>query len=31
MLEQRIEEVNQANRAFYAAFGSLDINEMDKV
>jgi ketosteroid isomerase-like protein len=31
MLEQRIEEVNKANRAFYAAFGSLDINEMDKV
>ena len=31
MLEQRIEEVNQANRAFYAAFGNLDINEMDKV
>ena len=31
MLEQRIEEVNTANRAFYAAFGNLDINEMDKV
>ena len=31
MLEQRIEEVNKANHAFYAAFGNLDINEMDKV
>ncbi len=24
-------KVNKANRAFYAAFGNLDINEMDKV
>ena len=31
MLEQRIEEVNKANHAFYAAFGNLDIVEMDKV
>lgn len=31
MLEQRIEEVNKANHAFYAAFGNLDIAEMDKV
>jgi ketosteroid isomerase-like protein len=31
MLEQRIEEVNRANQAFYAAFGSLDIGEMDAI
>jgi ketosteroid isomerase-like protein len=31
MLEQRIEEVNKANHAFYAAFGNLDIGEMDKI
>ncbi|TKB67063.1 MAG: hypothetical protein E8D47_04510 [Nitrospira sp.] len=31
MLEQRIEEVNKANHAFYAAFGNLDIVEMDRV
>jgi ketosteroid isomerase-like protein len=31
MLEQLIEEVNKANHAFYAAFGNLDIAEMDKV
>ena len=31
MLQQRIEEVNKANHAFYAAFGNLDIGEMDKV
>ena len=30
MLEQRIEEVNKANHAFYAAFGNLDIGEMDR-
>ena len=31
MLQQRIEEVNKANHAFYAAFGNLDIGEMDKI
>ena len=31
MLEERIEEVNNANHAFYAAFGNLDIDEMDKI
>ncbi len=31
MIEQRIEEVTQANRAFYAAFESLDIGRMDTV
>ena len=31
MLEQRIEEVNKANHAFYAAFGNLDIGEMDMI
>ena len=31
MLEERIEEVNKANHAFYAAFGNLDIDEMDKI
>ena len=31
MLEQRIEAVNKANQAFYAAFGNLDIGEMDKI
>ena len=30
MLEERIEEVNKANHAFYAAFGNLDIGEMDE-
>ncbi len=31
MLEERIEEVTLANEAFYRAFESLDIAEMDKV
>ncbi|MFO0774346.1 MAG: nuclear transport factor 2 family protein [Nitrospiraceae bacterium] len=31
MVEQRIEEVTQANRAFYDAFESLDIARMDQV
>ena len=31
MLEERIEEVNKANHAFYAAFGNLDIGEMDEI
>jgi ketosteroid isomerase-like protein len=31
MLEERIEEVTRANQAFYAAFETLDIAEMDKV
>lgn len=31
MLEERIEEVTLANEAFYRAFESLDIGEMDKV
>jgi len=31
MLEQYIEEVNKANHAFYAAFGNLDIGEMDNI
>jgi len=31
MLEQYIEEVNNANHAFYAAFGNLDIDEMDRI
>lgn len=31
MLTQRIEEVTEANRRFYAAFESLDIARMDEV
>lgn len=31
MIEQRIEEVTQVNRAFYEAFESLDIGRMDTV
>ena len=31
MIEQRIKEVTEANEAFYRAFESLDINNMDKV
>jgi ketosteroid isomerase-like protein len=31
MLQERIEEVTRANQAFYAAFETLDIAEMDKV
>ena len=31
MLKERIEEVTLANEAFYRAFESLDIGEMDKV
>lgn len=31
MLEQRIEEVTQANQKFYNAFESLDIAQMDEV
>ncbi len=31
MLEERIEEVTRANQAFYAAFETLDIAEMDKI
>ncbi|MBM4138646.1 MAG: nuclear transport factor 2 family protein [Nitrospira sp.] len=31
MLQQRIEEVTEANRRFYAAFESLDIATMDEV
>lgn len=31
MIEQRIEEVTRANRAFYEAFESLDVAQMDKI
>ena len=31
MVEQRIEEITRANLAFYAAFESLDMLQMDKV
>ena len=31
MIEERIEEVTQANLAFYRAFESLDIAEMDRI
>ena len=31
MIEQRIEEVTRANRAFYEAFESLDVAEMDTI
>jgi ketosteroid isomerase-like protein len=31
MLQERIEEVTRANQAFYAAFETLDIAEMDKI
>ena len=31
MLEQRIEEVTQANAAFYRSFENLDISAMDKI
>ena len=31
MIEQRIEEITRANLAFYAAFESLDMLQMDKV
>ena len=31
VIEQRIEEVTQANRAFYEAFESLDVAQMDKI
>ncbi len=31
MIEERIEEVTKANEAFYRAFESLDISNMDKV